>query len=43
MCLGAAGVVLGTRLVVTHESMFSEEKKRRYVEAPSAAETQRTV
>ena len=35
--LGAAGVVLGTRLNITHESVYPEAKKQALVKAGSAA------
>ena len=41
LALGAPGVVIGTRLAVTMESMLSDEKKQRYV-AAKAADTMRT-
>ncbi len=39
--LGAAGVVMGTRFAATKESMYSDEKKQRYL-AAKAADTHRT-
>ncbi len=39
--LGAAGAVMGTRFAATKESMYSDEKKQRYL-AAKAADTHRT-
>ena len=36
LTLGAAGVVVGTRLAATHESLLSQKKKLRYLSATSA-------
>ena len=41
MALGAAGAVMGTRFAATRESMYSVEKKQRYL-AAKAADTHRT-
>ena len=41
LALGATGAVMGTRFAATKESMYSEEKKQRYL-AAKAADTHRT-
>lgn len=41
LALGAAGAVMGTRFAATRESMYSKEKKQRYL-AATAADTHRT-
>ena len=41
LALGAAGAVMGTRFAATRESMYSEEKKQRYLSA-KASDTHRT-
>ena len=37
LCLGASGVVLGTRLNATYESVYPEAKKQALVKAGSSA------
>ena len=41
LALGAVGAVMGTRFAATKESMYSAEKKQRYLTA-KAADTHRT-